>query len=145
MWFWCSSRFSLIIIGFFGCMNLFSLRVNMSVAIVCMTEDRADVNFNSSNMESVNISQKSQENITGREISEVWSLLNICQSLLYLMLCSMVIINGIFNVRIEKIETNIRLKYGMVCKSTFYHFYYIIICIVICFIYSNMSTVYFYR
>ncbi|XP_053389175.1 sialin-like [Mercenaria mercenaria] len=35
--FWCSSRFVLIVIGFCGLVNLYALRVTMSVAIVCMT------------------------------------------------------------------------------------------------------------
>ena len=35
---WCSSRLTLTIIGFFGFVNLYALRVDMSVAIVCMTK-----------------------------------------------------------------------------------------------------------
>ena len=65
--FWCSSRFSLVIIGFFGCMNLYSLRVNMSVAIVCMTEDHEAGNFSRNN----DSSSMPQENITGNEVNEV--------------------------------------------------------------------------
>lgn len=34
---WFSSRFALTIVGFFGFINLYALRVDMSVAIVCMT------------------------------------------------------------------------------------------------------------
>lgn len=42
---WCSSRFALTIVGFFGFVNLYALRVDISVAIVCMTrQEVADSN-----------------------------------------------------------------------------------------------------
>jgi hypothetical protein len=58
--------------GFFGCMNMYSLRVNMSVAIVCMTEDQNVMTSNSSDIDSANVSQ---ENLKEGEIDEVWLLL----------------------------------------------------------------------
>lgn len=50
---WTSSRLALAILGFFGCINVYALRVNMSVAIVCMVNKTA-IQTNSSK-------QKSQE------------------------------------------------------------------------------------
>lgn len=60
--FWCSSRLALIIIGFFGFLNLYALRVDMSVAIVCMTRnDGSSANVNESRI--CNITDP-QSNIT---------------------------------------------------------------------------------
>ncbi|XP_074641028.1 sialin-like [Tubulanus polymorphus] len=39
--FWCSSRFALAVIGFFGTINLYALRINLSVAMVCMVNQTA--------------------------------------------------------------------------------------------------------
>ena len=39
--FFCSSRFSLAVIGFWGFMNVFALRGDISVAIVCMVNHTA--------------------------------------------------------------------------------------------------------
>lgn len=38
---WTSSRLGLAILGFFGFINVYALRVNMSVAIVCMVNHTA--------------------------------------------------------------------------------------------------------
>jgi len=38
---WTSSRLALAILGFFGFVNVYALRVNMSVAIVCMVNQTA--------------------------------------------------------------------------------------------------------
>ena len=38
---WCSARFSLAIVGFFGFVNLYAQRVNLSVAMVCMLNHSA--------------------------------------------------------------------------------------------------------
>lgn len=38
---WTSSRLGLAVIGFFGFVNVYALRVNMSVAIVCMVNGTA--------------------------------------------------------------------------------------------------------
>ena len=38
---WCSSRMGLAIVGFLGFVNLYALRVNMSVAMVCMVNQTA--------------------------------------------------------------------------------------------------------
>ncbi|XP_053390744.1 sialin-like [Mercenaria mercenaria] len=63
--FLCSSRFVLIVIGFFGLMSLYALRVTMSVAIVCMTGPEnntsntcsfADGNASESDMPEVQVS-----------------------------------------------------------------------------------------
>ncbi|XP_060582480.1 sialin-like [Ruditapes philippinarum] len=68
--FLCSCRFSLIIIAFFGCMNMYSLRVNMSVAIVCMTEDHIH-NKRSSNTSKIDSANTFQENITENIVDQV--------------------------------------------------------------------------
>ena len=38
---WTSSRLALAVLGFFGFVNVYALRVNMSVAIVCMVNQTA--------------------------------------------------------------------------------------------------------
>lgn len=38
---WCSQRMLLAVVGFFGFINLYALRVNMSVAMVCMVNQTA--------------------------------------------------------------------------------------------------------
>ena len=38
---WTSSRLALAVLGFFGFINVYALRVNMSVAIVCMVNQTA--------------------------------------------------------------------------------------------------------
>ena len=38
---WTSSRLGLAVLGFFGFINVYALRVNMSVAIVCMVNQTA--------------------------------------------------------------------------------------------------------
>ncbi|XP_045161342.2 sialin-like [Mercenaria mercenaria] len=60
--FWCSSRFVLIVIGFFGFMNLYALRVTMSVAIVCMTGPETNTS---------NTSSFANENVSESDMPEV--------------------------------------------------------------------------
>ena len=38
---WCSARLALAFVGFLGFVNLYCLRVNMSVAMVCMINNTA--------------------------------------------------------------------------------------------------------
>ena len=48
---WTSSRLGLAVLGFFGFINVYALRVNMSVAIVCMVNKTA-IQTNSSKQQS---------------------------------------------------------------------------------------------
>ncbi|XP_064600100.1 sialin-like [Liolophura sinensis] len=51
---WTSSRFGLAIIGFLGFINVYALRVNMSVAVVCMVNHTAVRDMHPSNDTSTN-------------------------------------------------------------------------------------------
>ncbi|XP_064631101.1 sialin-like [Lineus longissimus] len=57
--FWCSSRFGLAVIGFLGFINLFALRVNISVALVCMVNHTSslDVNVTAGQLNATEVTQ----------------------------------------------------------------------------------------
>ncbi|XP_052770879.1 sialin-like [Mya arenaria] len=50
---WCSSRLALTIVAFFGFINLYALRVDMSFAIVCMTRTPVDCNQTTSENQTI--------------------------------------------------------------------------------------------
>lgn len=53
--FWKKRRYIVALMAFFGFFNVYSLRVNLSIAVVAMTQDRSETLPNGTNITLVNI------------------------------------------------------------------------------------------
>lgn len=53
--FWKKRRYVVALMAFFGFFNVYSLRVNLSIAVVAMTQDRSETLPNGTNITLVNI------------------------------------------------------------------------------------------